>query len=215
MVKEVWSTVFCREGCNHLSCVWQFPVMWSCHSPVKRSTSPRLESKRGPSVCFGQRNTAEGMLCWHQAQLLTGLLSCVPCLREHQFLKLPDSKNLTGWMASSTQWTWVWPSPGRQWRTGKPGMLQSMGSRSRTWLNHWIIKDSMRFVETPCGDSGWFKPDVQDHLPWGCHFEHWVQLSLPMTPVPTPLDYNFRNRPGWVQSTHSIRKDSDTLLLSH
>ena len=32
-----------------------------------------------------------------------------------------------GWMASSTQWTWVWANSGRQWRTGKPGMLQSMG----------------------------------------------------------------------------------------
>ena len=28
-----------------------------------------------------------------------------------------------GWMASPTQWTWVWASSGRQWRTGKPGML--------------------------------------------------------------------------------------------
>ena len=32
-----------------------------------------------------------------------------------------------GWMASPTQWTWVWSSSGRWWRTGKPGMLQSMG----------------------------------------------------------------------------------------
>ena len=32
-----------------------------------------------------------------------------------------------GWMASLTQWTWVWASSGRWWRTGKPGMLQSMG----------------------------------------------------------------------------------------
>ena len=32
-----------------------------------------------------------------------------------------------GWMASSTQWTWVWANSGREWRTGKPGMLQSMG----------------------------------------------------------------------------------------
>ena len=32
-----------------------------------------------------------------------------------------------GWMASPTQWTWVWPSSGRWWRTGKPGVLQSMG----------------------------------------------------------------------------------------
>ena len=31
------------------------------------------------------------------------------------------------WMASPTQWTWVWANSGRWWRTGKPGVLQSMG----------------------------------------------------------------------------------------
>ena len=34
-----------------------------------------------------------------------------------------------GWMASLTQWTWVWTSSGSWWRTGKPGVLQSMGSQ--------------------------------------------------------------------------------------
>ena len=33
-----------------------------------------------------------------------------------------------GWMASAIQWTWVWANSGRQWRTGKPGVVQSMGS---------------------------------------------------------------------------------------
>ena len=32
-------------------------------------------------------------------------------------------------MASPTQWTSVWTNRGRWWRTGKPGMLQSMGSQ--------------------------------------------------------------------------------------
>ena len=32
-----------------------------------------------------------------------------------------------GWMASPPQWTWVWASSGRWWRTGKPGVLESMG----------------------------------------------------------------------------------------
>ena len=31
-----------------------------------------------------------------------------------------------GWMVSSTQWTRIWANSGRQWRTGKPGMPQSM-----------------------------------------------------------------------------------------
>ena len=30
------------------------------------------------------------------------------------------------WIASLTQWTWVWASSGSWWWTGKPGMLQSM-----------------------------------------------------------------------------------------
>ena len=34
-----------------------------------------------------------------------------------------------GWMASLTHWTWVWANSRRWWRTGKPGMLQSMGSQ--------------------------------------------------------------------------------------
>ena len=35
-----------------------------------------------------------------------------------------------GWMASSTQCTWVWANSGRWWRTGKSGMLQPMGSQN-------------------------------------------------------------------------------------
>ena len=32
-------------------------------------------------------------------------------------------------MTSLIQWTWIWANSGRQWRTGKPGVLQSMGSK--------------------------------------------------------------------------------------
>ena len=39
-----------------------------------------------------------------------------------------DDRGGDGWMASPTQWTWVWASSGRWWRTGKPGVLQ-MGSQ--------------------------------------------------------------------------------------
>ena len=43
-----------------------------------------------------------------------------------------------GWMASLTQWTWVWASFSSWWWTGKPGVLQSMGckeSDKTEWLN--------------------------------------------------------------------------------
>ena len=40
-----------------------------------------------------------------------------------------DNRGWDGWMASPTQWTWVWVSSKRWWRTGKPSVLQSMGSQ--------------------------------------------------------------------------------------
>ena len=39
------------------------------------------------------------------------------------------------WMASPIQWTWTWANSWRWWGTGRPGMLQSMGSQQSgmTW----------------------------------------------------------------------------------
>ena len=40
-----------------------------------------------------------------------------------------DNRGWDGWMASPTWWTWVWASSGSWWWTGRPGVLQSMGSQ--------------------------------------------------------------------------------------
>ena len=43
-----------------------------------------------------------------------------------------DDRGLDDQMASPTWWTWVWAvwaSSGNWWRTGRPGVLQSMGSQ--------------------------------------------------------------------------------------
>ena len=40
-----------------------------------------------------------------------------------------DNRGWDGWMASLTQWTWVWVNSRSWWWTGKPGVLQSMGSQ--------------------------------------------------------------------------------------
>ena len=48
-----------------------------------------------------------------------------------------DNRGWDDWMASPTQWTWVWVSSRSWWWTGKPGILQSMRSQSQTWLSDW------------------------------------------------------------------------------
>ena len=40
-----------------------------------------------------------------------------------------DDRGWDGWMASPTQWTWIWVNSGRWWRTGRPGVLQFIGSQ--------------------------------------------------------------------------------------
>ena len=48
-----------------------------------------------------------------------------------------------GWMASSTQWTWVWINSRIWWWTGRRGMLQSMGSQrvGHDWATelNWLM----------------------------------------------------------------------------
>ena len=59
---------------------------------------------------------------------------------------LGDDRGWDGWMASPTQWTWVWVNSRSWWWTGKPGMLQSMGSQRLSDWNelNWI--DCLRWM---------------------------------------------------------------------
>ena len=56
-----------------------------------------------------------------------------------------DDRGWDGWLASPTQWTWVWVNSGSWWLTGRPGMLQSMGLQrvGQDWVTelNWTEKD--------------------------------------------------------------------------
>ena len=49
-----------------------------------------------------------------------------------------DHRGWDGWMASPTQRTWVWAGSRSWWWTGKPGVLQSMGSQRVR--HHWATE---------------------------------------------------------------------------
>ena len=44
-----------------------------------------------------------------------------------ELLLLADNRGWDGWIASLTQWIWVWVNSRSWWWTGSPGVLQSMG----------------------------------------------------------------------------------------
>ena len=61
-----------------------------------------------------------------------------------------DDRAWDGWMASPAWWTWVWASFRSWWWTGKPGVLQFMGSQrvGHDWVTELIpIKYQQVFLE--------------------------------------------------------------------
>ena len=71
--------------------------------------------------------------CWSSYTLATGWEEPTHWKRPWCWERLRagvegDGRGWDGWMASPTQWIWVWACSGRWWWTGKPGMLQSMES---------------------------------------------------------------------------------------
>ena len=48
-----------------------------------------------------------------------------------------EGKRRRGWQRMRWLDGRVWANSRRWWRTGKPGMLQSMGHESQTWLTDW------------------------------------------------------------------------------
>ena len=62
-----------------------------------------------------------------------------------------EEKGITGWdgwMASPTQWTWVWVNSGSWWWTGRPGVLRFMGSQrvGHDWATELNWTDTISFL---------------------------------------------------------------------
>ena len=69
-----------------------------------------------------------------------------------------DNRGWNGWMASLTQWTWIWVNSGSWWWTGRPGVLRLTGSQrvghdwatELNWLtDHSFICVSVHVFTTP------------------------------------------------------------------
>ena len=77
--------------------------------------------------------------CWSTKTLVTRCEEPTHWIRPWCWERLKaigegDCKGWDGWMASLTEWTWIWANSGRQWKTEESVLLQSMGSQ-RVWRN--------------------------------------------------------------------------------
>ena len=75
-----------------------------------------------------------------------------------------DNGGWDGWMASLTQWTWVWVNSRSWWWTGKHGVLQSMGSQKVG--NDWATEVNWTEYSTVYMYHFFIHSSVNGHL--GC-----------------------------------------------
>ena len=91
---------------------------------------------------------------------------------------LSQHQSLFQWVSSSpTQWTWVWASSGRWWKTGKPGVLQYVGSQRVR--NDWATEQQLfalgcQSIEASASASV-FPMNTQDWFPLG--LTDWISLQ--------------------------------------
>ena len=83
-----------------------------------------------------------------------------------------DDRGWDGWMASLTQWIWVWVNSRSWWWTGRPGVLQFMGLQRVRLTDDWTDQmNPMRKTE-----KCWFIQDISEA---GCFF--FFSFSFPIS----------------------------------
>ena len=108
-------------------------MLWNCG--VGEDSWESLGLQGGPTILkeIGPECSLEGLMLKLKLQYFGHLMR-----RTDSFKKLwswerlkaggkGDDRGWDGWMASLSQWTWVWVNSGSWWWTGRPGVLQSMG----------------------------------------------------------------------------------------
>ena len=88
----------------------------------------------------------QGLMLKLQLQYFGHLMQRTDSLEKTLMLGKTEGGRRRGWedwMASPMRWTWVWVNSGSWWWTGKPGVLQSMGSQrvGHNWATELILTE--------------------------------------------------------------------------
>ena len=143
-------------------CFWAVVLEKTLESPLDCKEVKSVHPKGHQSWIFIRRTDAET-----EAQYFGHLTRRADTLEKIQCwegLKAGgegDDRGQDGWMASLTQWTWVWTSYGKLWRTGKPAVLQSMACKESGMTEPWTIATMYLKSDFLC----FWDQDVKDAQP--------------------------------------------------
>ena len=121
----------CEEGWAPKNwCFWTVVLEKTLESPLDWRRSNQSILKEISPGC-----SLEGMMLKLKLQYFGHLMKRVDSLAKTLMLggiggrRRTDDRGWDGWMASLTQWTWVWVDSRSWWWTGRPGVLWFMGSQ--------------------------------------------------------------------------------------
>ena len=128
---ELWELNRKEGGAPKNWCLWTMVLEKTPESPLdsKEINSVNLKGNQ-PWMLVGRTDAeAEAAVFW-SSDMSNWLIGKVPFAGKDWGPKEKRAvRGWDGWMVSSMQWIWMWANFGRWWGTGKPGMLQSMGSQ--------------------------------------------------------------------------------------
>ena len=121
-------------------CFWTVALEKTLESPLDCKEIQPIHPIGDQSWIFSGRtdSEAEALILWPPGKELTHWPTSW-CWERLKTGGKGDDRGWDGWMASPTQRTWVWPSSGSWWWTGKSGMLQSIGLQRvrHNWVTDW------------------------------------------------------------------------------
>ena len=112
-------------------CFWTVVLEKTLESPLDCKEIQPVHPKGDQSWVFTARSDvkAETLILWPPDAKSWLNLKRPWCWERLKAGGVGNNRRWDGWMASWTQWTWVWVNSRSWWWTGRPGMLQFMGSK--------------------------------------------------------------------------------------
>ena len=107
--------------------------LWCWRTPLTVPWTARRSKQSIPKESVLNIHWKDGYWSWNSNTLATWWEELTHWKRPWCWERLKaegegDDRGWGDWIASPTQWKWVWANSRRWWRTGKLGVLQSMGS---------------------------------------------------------------------------------------
>ena len=128
-------------------CFWTAVLEKTLESPLDCKEIKPVNSKGNKSWIFITETDAEAKaaIIWHLMWRADSMEKTLK-LGKTEGRRRRGQQRWDGWMASLTQWTWIWVNSGSWWWTGRPGVLWFMGSQR---VGHdWATELNSNFCTT-------------------------------------------------------------------